>query len=66
MGKEQHLFSFNLSSVGCVRKMNRQQYKEACRWLRIARNIVEERINIDKVYKAIDDASIYGTGVYVL
>ena len=49
-----------------VRTMNRQQYKEASRYCRVVRNIVEDKLPIEVARQAADDTMIYGESCLVI
>ena len=55
-------YSFKLKDE-FVRGMNRQQYKAASHWARLAARIVDSKINWDVFNRHIFDTMIYGTSI---
>ena len=58
-----HIFEYKLPDE-FIRGLNRESYKRVCRWLRVARNHVEQQIDIKKLEQAVVDIMVHGTGVY--
>ena len=56
-----HWFDYKLTNPD--RMTTKEQWKSTSRWLRMARNRVEEAIDLDEVCKSVSDALLYGIGV---
>ncbi len=58
-----HVFRYTLPDP-FLRTLDRRQYKEVSRYLRVLRNQVEAEIDFGKVGDLFSDVVLYGTGVY--